>query len=210
MSQVNLLPLSILQGQKYRRSAVAVLLGGVVLLVFIFAFYLLQIQRLSSVEDDISAQELTNAGLQEQINGLQEFEDLKIQAEQTEAVLTLAYQNEVSFSGLLLDMSRIMPSETYLQNYTATITTAVGAQGGGTAAEGTFIGTQSMGGQAIGIDEISLFLTRLEQVKGWVNPWVSSVTSADQSIDAFSFTATVDLSNEVVTKRGQGEVSGGG
>ncbi|MGZ8566037.1 MAG: PilN domain-containing protein [Actinomycetota bacterium] len=210
MSQVNLLPPEILQGQKYRRSAVAVLLGGVVLLVFIFAFYLLQIQRLSSVEDEISAQQLTNAGLLEQIAGLQEYEDLKIQAEQTEAVLASAYENEVSFSALLLDLSRIMPSETYLQNYSATVNTATATTDAGAEPSGEFVGNMSMGGQAIGIDQVSLWLTRLEQVKGWVNPWVSSVTAADETIDAFSFTSTVDLTNEVVTERGQGEVSSGG
>jgi Tfp pilus assembly protein PilN len=209
VSQVNLLPPEILQGQRYRRSTVAVLLAGIVVLALIFAFYLLQVNRLGSVNDEIDAQEQTNAALQGQINELQPFEDLKVQAEQTQAVLDAAYQNEVSFAGLLLDVSRVIPPDAYLQTYTATITTTVGTPQEGDEGAGTFVGTQSMGGQAIGIDTISTWLIGLQEVRGWVNPWVSSVTVADESIDSFSFTSTVDLTNEVVTKRGKGAADGG-
>jgi len=209
VSQVNLLPPEILQGQRYRRSAVVVLLGGVVVIALIFAFYLLQVNSLSSVNDEIEAQQQTNAALQAQIAELQPYEDLKIQAEQTQAVLDAAYQNEVSFSGLLLDVSRIIPSDAYLQTYAATITTTVGTGEGEEAVDSTFVGSQSMGGQAIGVDTISLWLVRLQEIKGWVNPWVSSVTSADEAIDAFRFTSTVDLTSEVVTKRGRGASNGG-
>ena len=202
VSQVNLLPPEILQGQKYRRSAVAVLLGGVVLLVFIFAFYLLQIQRLSSVEDDISAQELTNAGLQEQIDGLQEFEDLKIQAEQTEAVLASAYQNEVSFSGLLLDLSRVMPSEAYLQDYTAAITTTGGAPGEGTAADtGVRRQPSRWAARRSASTRSACSLVRLETGEGLGQPvgLVGDISRSSPSMRSAS-PSTVDLTNEVVTQ----------
>ena len=54
MSQVNLLPHDVQQGQRYRRLTLTVLAGGAVVLALIIAFFLLQVGKLGSVNDDVA------------------------------------------------------------------------------------------------------------------------------------------------------------
>ena len=210
-SQVNLLPPEVLQGQKYRRVTLMVVIAGAVVLALVLAFYLLQAQRLSSVNNQIEAQQTTNNQIQQEIASLQHFQDLKTEAETKQALLNAAYANEVSFSGLLMDLSRVTPSASYLNTLAITITppATAGSTTETTTTATSFVGSMTFGGQAIGFDTISAWLTRLEQVNGWANPWMSTLNKQDTN-DAITFSGSVDLTQDVVTKRGSGGSSGAG
>ena len=52
------------------------------------------------------------------------------------------------------------------------------------------------------IDTLSTFLTRLEQVNGWVNPWMTTV-SRSSDVDGFDYSVSVDLTSQVETERGK-------
>src|SRR5205823_1470476 len=119
MSQVNLLPPDILQGQRYRRLTLTVLAAGAIVLALIVVFFFIQVGRLGAVNDDIAAKEQTNAELQSQIDSLQKYDDLQTQAQQAQTQLDAAYAGEVSFSGMLMDLSRVIPSDAYLDTFTA-------------------------------------------------------------------------------------------
>jgi len=203
MSQVNLLPPEILRGQKSRRTALMVLAAGGVVLALLFGFYLLQVQRLSSVEDDITAQEQTNAQIQAEIAELQKFEDLQVEAQQAEERLASAYVGEVAFSGLLMDVSRIVPSDAFIQSLSLNTTPSQPAEGEADAGA-TFVGTMALSGEALGVDTVSQYLTRIEQVDGWVNPWASAISQVEAAIDSWSYAITVDLTDAVLTPRGAG------
>src|SRR5439155_107433 len=77
----------------------------------------------------------------------------------------------------LMDLSRVIPSDAYLDTFTATITGPPAATTGGTTTTTPLIGTMITGGQAIGFDSLSIWLTRLELVQGWVNPWMPTITA---------------------------------
>jgi Tfp pilus assembly protein PilN len=209
MSQVNLLPPDILQGQRYRRLTLTVLAAGALILGLIIIFFLVQVGRLGSVNDDIAAKEQTNAQLQSQIDSLQKYDDLQVQAQQAQSQLDAAYAGEVSFSGMLMDLSRVIPSDAYLDTFTATVTGPPPAAGGTTTTT-PLIGTMTTGGQAIGFDSLSIWLTRLELVKGWVNPWMPAITANGTVPNAYTFTTSVDLTQDVETPRGRGEVTADG
>ena len=208
MSQVNLLPPDILQGQRYRRLTLTVLAAGALILALIIIFFLLQVGRLGSVNGDIAATEQSNAQLQSQIDSLQKYDDLQVQAQQAQNQLDAAYAGEVSFSGMLMDLSRVIPSDAYLDTFTATITAPPAETTTTTTTQ--LIGTMTTGGQAIGFDSLSIWLTRLELVKGWVNPWMPTITANASVPNAFTFTTSVDLTQDVETPRGRGEVTADG
>jgi Tfp pilus assembly protein PilN len=210
MSQVNLLPPDILQGQRYRRLTLTVLLAGAIILALIVVFFLVQVGRLGSVNSNIEAKKQSNAQLQSQIDSLQKYDDLQVQAQQAQSELDAAYAGEVSFSGMLMDLSRVIPSDAYLDTFTATITGPPAATTGGTTTTTPLIGTMTTGGQAIGFDSLSIWLTRLELVKGWVNPWMPTITANATVPNAFTFTTSVDLTQDVETPRGRGEVTADG
>ena len=200
--RVNLLPPEVLQGLRVKRTTGVILLGGAMVLVLIVAFYFLQVGKLGSVNDQITAQEANNRTIQSDINDLKPYEDLQTQAQKAEASLASAYANETSFSGMLMDLSRVTPPDSYLTSFTVQIS--------GVPADGssTFVGTMQLGGEAIGYDTIATWLTRLEQVTGWVNPWIPSVSLAEPTIDAQTFSASVDLTTDALTARGRGQGAG--
>jgi Tfp pilus assembly protein PilN len=210
MSQVNLLPPDILQGQRYRRLTLTVLLAGAIILALIMVFFLVQVGRLGSVNSDIAAKKQSNAQLQSQIDSLQKYDDLQVQAQQAQSELDAAYAGEVSFSGMLMDLSRVIPSDAYLSTFSATITGPAPATGGSTTTATPLIGTMTTGGEAIGFDSLSIWLTRLELVQGWVNPWMPTIAADTAVPNAYTFTTSVDLTQDVETPRGRGQVTADG
>jgi len=201
VSQVNLLPPEILERQKWRRLTLMVLAGGAVVIGLVFVFYLLQAGTLGGVRDDIDAQRATNEGLRGEIAELQRFEDLQVLAQAKQQLITSAFAGEVSLSGMMMDVSRVIPSDAALNSLAIAITPvspdAVPVEGAP-----TFVGTITTSGEGDGIDTLSTWLTRLEQVEGWVNPWMSSISRRGEGETVFTFSSGVDLTVEVVTERG--------
>jgi Tfp pilus assembly protein PilN len=215
MSQVNLLPPELLARQKTRRLTSLIILGGAAGVLLLLVFWFLQGQKLSDVNEQIAAQNATNAGLQAQIDDLSEFQALQQEATQKQALLAQAYAGEVSFSGLLMDMSRVIPSDAYLTSLTIVLADTSTGTGGaapptGAATTGSLIGTISTEGQAAGIESLANWLTRLESVQGWVNPWMASIIETAAGSRLYDFTSGVDLSSEALTARGQEGSTGGG
>lgn len=210
MSQVNLLPREILQGQKTKRLTLMVVLAGAVVLALIVGFYLLQGTRLSSVNGDIAAQKQQNDQIQTQIDGLQRFEQLQVEAQQKQSLLEAAYAGEVAMSGVLMDLSRVMPSDEYLTAFSVSLQTTAPTDTTGPTTGTTFVGTMSADGEALGFDTLSVWLTRLEQVQGWANPWMSNISALDAPADAYTFSTSIDLTQDALTQRGGAGVVAGG
>lgn len=202
MSQVNLLPPDILAAQRQRRMAGVVALAGVGLIVLILLFYFLQLGRLNGVQDDIVQAEQNNLALQNEINELQEFQVLQTQAQEKQQLLDEVFANEISFSGLLMDVSRVIPGTAALTSMSAATQEPAPSTGGDTLLTGRI----DVAGLALDYDTISAWLLRLESVEGWVNPWVTSI--ADPETGPITYTSGVDLTEAAVTERGQ--QAGGG
>jgi Tfp pilus assembly protein PilN len=209
VSQVNLLPPELRARQKVKQLTTLIIGAGVAVVVLLLAFWFLQSQKLSDVNDDIAAQNLTNSGLQAQIDQLQEFQQLQEQAAAQQALLTTAFTGEVSFSQMLMDVSRTIPSDAYLDAFDAALTVPVAGDVTVTPTT-SFVGAFTASGAADGFESLASWLTRLESVKGWVNPWFSSATETGPNTGLYSFTSGVDLSQDALTARGrEGEPSGG-
>ena len=204
MSQVNLLPPEIRQRAQIRRLTMMVIGAGIVVLVLIGFFYVVQSANLSRVNDDIAAQERKNAGLQSEINGLQEFAALQTEAEAKQALLSTAFANEVSFSGILLDLSRVIPSDAYLTTFSAQVAPPATVDPTVAPVATTsvpLLGTMTAAGEASGADSLASWITRLESVKGWVNPWITTITESVPASDRFTFNSGTDLTSDVLTDR---------
>ena len=197
MSQVNLLPPDILAAQRQRRMAGVVALAGAGVIGLIFVFYVLQLGSLGSVEEDIERAEQNNAGLQRDIQALQPFEEIRSQAQAKQDLLDQVYANEISFSGILMDVSRVIPSEAALTSFSSTSQEPAATTGGSTL----LVGRIDVAGVAIDYDTIASWLMRLERIRGWVNPWVTSI--ADPETGPITYASGVDLTTAVVTERGQ-------
>ena len=105
-----------------------------------------------------------------------------------------------------MDFSRVIPSDAYVDSLAVQIADASAPVDPAAAATGVvtnLIGTITGSGQAVSIDTLSVFLTRLEQVKGWVNPWMSTVEQERRG-QRLRLLLSVDLTDDVVTERGKG------
>lgn len=207
MSQVNLLPPELRERQAIRRTTSLVVAAGLAVLALIGIFYFFQVQRLSQVQTDLEAQQSTNARLESQIASLQQFADLQAELAQKEALVAEVFVNEVSWSSALLDVSRVIPDASYLTNLTgqvaATVVDEVAAPTGGTP-ETTLIGNMTFAGVANQTETIATWITRLEEVQGWVNAWVNSAQEDAPFSRIYTFSNGLDLTQEAATARGQG------
>jgi Tfp pilus assembly protein PilN len=213
VSQVNLLPPELLARHKTRRLATLVVGAGAVLMALLVGFWFLQGQKLSGINDDIAAQNATNAGLQAQIDGLQDAQALQEEAAGKQALLTKAFAGELSFSQLLMDLSKVIPSDAYLSSFDASLVAAV-TTGAATTTDTTgttaFAGSFKVEGAADGFESIASWLTRLESVRGWVNPWLSNASETGSNTGLYTFSSGADLSSDALTDRGrEGATSGG-
>jgi Tfp pilus assembly protein PilN len=197
VSQVNLLPPDILAAQRQRRLAGVVALAGIGVIGLILVFYVLQLGKVSGIRSDIDQQQQTNQGLQTEIQKLGEFEQLRAQAQAKQKLLNDVFANEISFSGLLMDISRVIPSSAALTSMTATSQEPIPSTGGSTLLTGRI----DVAGLALDYDTIASWLTRLERVRGWVNPWVTSI--ADPESGPITYSSGVDLTTAALTPRGR-------
>jgi Tfp pilus assembly protein PilN len=206
VSQVNLLPPELRQRQVLRRRTTAVIFGGLAVLALVGVFYFLQMQALAGAQDDLAAQNDTNAQLQGQISELQPFADLQAELATKQALVDTLYLNEVSWSSALLDVSRVIPDLSYLTNMAGTVT--AGTPGAVPPVEGasdtTLIGTMTFQGVAQQTETIATWLTRLEQIQGWVNPWVTTAAEDAPFSDVYTFSSGLDLTLAAATDRGRG------
>jgi Tfp pilus assembly protein PilN len=209
VSQVNLIPPELRQRQVIRRQTTAIALVGVGILVLIGVFYFFQSVRLSSAKDALAAQEAQNATLQSQIAELQPFADLQQTLDAKGNLVDTLFLHEVSWSGVLLDVSRMIPDTSYLTNLTGAVAVPTGTQVGVPlpvpgAVDTGIIGTMTFSGVAKETETISTWLTRLEQVKGWVNPWVNTAQEQGAFTRIYQFDGGLDLTADAATERGRG------
>jgi len=208
VSQVNLLPSELRERQAIRRTTSLVVAAGLAVLALIGIFYVFQVQRLSQVQSDLEAQQSRNAQLGTRIASLQEFADLQAELASKEALVGEIFVNEVSWSSALLDVSRVIPDASYLTNLTGQITpTVVGevaTEPTGGKPETTLIGNMTFAGVANQTETIATWITRLEEVQGWVNAWVNSAQEDAPFSRIYTFSNGLDLTQEAATARGQG------
>lgn len=220
--RINLLPPEIYERQRIRRRTAAVVAVGLIVLAALGAFYFLQVLRLNEVEDDIAAQEAENAQLRAQIAELQEIDALQQEIEATRTVLNSLLADRILWSGVLRDVSLVIPGQAWLSGLNGqvgapgttgtTVTTPATTPAPGQAAQpGALIGQISFDGFAFTHRDVALWLSRLEDVRGFVNPWLSNSSKTEIGTqEAVQFNSSVDLSEQALARRRGGQGGGGG
>jgi len=198
--RINLLPPEIKERQRARQRVVVVFLVGLIVLGALGLFYFLQIVRLGQVERDLAEQQATNGALQQDIGELRQFDELEQEVQTNVTLLTDLLQDEVLWSGVLRDISLVIPGTTWLTNLTGTSTAAVEGEAGASGTPTGLAGQITLGGMAFDHRSVALWLTRLEDVSGFANPWLSSSTKTlIGEREVVQFASSVDLSADVLS-----------
>ena len=207
MTQVNLLPPEILQQAVIRRNTFLVGAVGVLLIGLMVLLYLMQSGNLGKVNDDIAAQEATNASLQAQADTLAPFAQLHAQADAKGLVLKQVYANEVSMSSLMQDISDVMPADGYVTSMavttTAPDTVVPAAPTPGIPAAPTFVGDVSFAGNVYRLETFPVWLDRIGSIRGFENAFVDSYTESAAGSLLYQFQSGANLSQDALTDRGK-------
>lgn len=205
--RINLLPSEIRERQVARRRTIAAGVVGLLIIAAVGGFFFLQQVRLSSVQDELAQQQAVNAQLQQDINELQRFADLEAELLATRGLLAELLQNQVLWSGVLRDISLVIPGTAWLTALQGTITAEPVATEGAPPAtpEGAagLVGQITFTGNALDHPTVALWLARLEDVRGFVNPWLSSSQKTEiGTTEVVEFNSSVDLSEDAITPPG--------
>jgi Tfp pilus assembly protein PilN len=199
--RINLLPPEIRERQRSRRRTLAVVAIGLVILLLLGGFYVLQLLRLSDLRSDLEAQEARNNELRAQIAELQEVAALQQQLADSRELLADVLANQVYWSGILRDISLVIPGEAWLNGLTGTLITAETADAQLQAVG--LVGSITFTGFAFDHRDVALWLSRLEDVRGFINPWLATSTkSVIGTTPVVNFTSSVDLSEDALARRG--------
>jgi Tfp pilus assembly protein PilN len=206
MSQVNLLPVEVRQRVHSRRVTAAVVASAALVIGLLLFVFSLQNSRVSDTERQLEAQQAANNRLQTQIDALRRFTEIKQQVADRQALLAQVTQGQIAWSGVLKDISSVMPGQMWLTSLNATESGATSTPQGGTeAVSGSgVVATIQFVGTGFNHRTVALWLTRLEQVKGWANSWVTSSAKGQSPAgqEFVTFSGSVDVTTEAISNRG--------
>ena len=202
MTQVNLLPLEVQQRRRTRRQTTMVTSAVAGVIGFLILIFILQSARLAAANRQLQEQQAANGRLQTEINGLTRFEQLKQAVTEKEGLLANVLRGEILWSGVLREISLVIPRDMWLTSLsgqmqassTSSTATTPGAEG--------LVGTIQFQGEAFAHTTVADWLTRLESVEGWLNPWISTSSRAGTGTQV-SFSSSVDLSVAATRDGGQ-------
>jgi cell division protein FtsB len=230
MTQVNLLPSDVKDRQRTRRLTAGVIMAVAAVVALLAFVFVLQAARLSDATQKLETQQAKNADLSGKIAQLSEFADLKAQVSAAEARSATALDGEVLWSGVLRDVSMVIPDEVWLSGMVGTLTpssastvrtpapatpsTGATPSAGSTPAPATrapatapgttLIGTIQFQGSADDHPSVAQWLTRVEQVTGWANPWITNSTEIDQNgVTTIQWSGSIDLTVEASVQGGK-------
>lgn len=199
--RVNLLPPEIRQRQQARRRTGAVVAVGLIVLLAVGAIYVLLLLRVDSLRRDLEDQQAQNTQLQAQIAELQRVDELQRELDAGRQLLAGLLSDQVLWSGVLRDVSLVIPGQAWLTGVTGTTEERV--EGEAPTGEPGLAGQISFNGFAFEHRDVALWLARLEDVRGFVNPWLSSsAKTLLGTTEVVQFTNTVDLSEDALARTG--------
>jgi Tfp pilus assembly protein PilN len=206
MTQVNLLPSEVQERTRVRRQTLFVASAAAAVVGLLVLVFVVQLARLTKANDELAAQQQTNTELGGQIADLQQFADLQQKVADKEALVASTLNGRILWSGVLRDVSLVIPGDMWLTNLTGSLdTTALAVPGGTSQAGGTtvapaLIGSVQFQGTSFSRPVLAKWLTRLEEVEGWVNPWISSSSRASNESVEITFSGSVDLTVDATEK----------
>jgi Tfp pilus assembly protein PilN len=203
MTQVNLLPLEVQQRRKTRRQTTMVTSAVAGVMGFLMLIFILQSARLAAANRELQEQQAANGRLQTEINGLTRFEQLKQAVTEKEGLLGNVLRGEILWSGVLRDISLVIPRDMWLTSLTGQMQASSTSSASSVPVGGEgLVGTIQFQGQAFAHTTVADWLTRLESVEGWLNPWITTSSRAGTGTQV-SFSSSVDLSVAATRDGGQ-------
>jgi hypothetical protein len=225
---IDLLPRQLVERRLVRRQRTGIGAGFLVLLALLGIWYVLETQELHHAQDAADQERATATGLRAQRAQLQPLADLETQIAAAEQLRATVYRDEIRFSGVMRDISAIVPEDVWLTTMAVAFketgaasttggTATTAPTGGGTPATtpgspgaGSPVASITFAGAGLEHVDVGGFLRALARgpKKGgqpvYLNPYFTTSQKDDEEGKAtVTFSATVDLSSAAYSGRYQ-------
>lgn len=201
--RINLLPPEIAARRKARQAWAATGVAGVVLLAALGGFYFLQTMRLADEQEKLEQQEQINADLQRRAAQLAQFEQLQQELANRLGLLDQLTAREVRWSGVLADISLVIPNNVWLNGFTGSLTAGDQPQAAAQPGVPAVIGDVQMAGSTFEHIDVAQWLARLAGVDRFLFPYISLSSRGELfGVDIVNFNSSVQL-NELALRKNQ-------
>lgn len=202
--RINLLPPELAERRRERQITTTIVAAGVALVVLLGLVYAAELVRLNGQKHTLQTQQATNATLQGQVAQLSQFQQLEGQLQSRSSLLTNLTQDEVRWSVVLADISLVIPSDTWLTNFTAS-ENATGTQAAQGTTGSTPLGSIQLTGITFSHLDVAKWLTRLAGVDAFTNAYLSlSTKSTIGPTPVVNFNSSVNLSDPALRRNQPG------
>jgi Fimbrial assembly protein (PilN) len=233
--RIDLLPRQLVEQRVLRRQRTGVGAGFLVLLALLGLWYVLESRQLGRTQDQADQERAVATGLRDQRAKLQPLATLESQIAAADQLKASVYKQEIRFSGVMRDISAIVPDDVWLTSMsvsfkeagngsaTPATSSSTNASGGTAAATvtpgspgaGSPVASITFAGSGLGHVDVGGFLRALARgpekdgQQLYLNPYFTSSTKAAAGgQQTVTFSATVDLSSAAYSGRFQPAGSG--
>lgn len=201
MKRINLLPQEVVVRRRQRRQTAGLAAIAVVFVLLLALVWFLRQGQLSAWEDRRAEAEARVQTLQAQVTQLQEFALLDQTVKQKEATLAASMAGDVAWSRLLIELSMIIPGDSWLTSFNGSAGAETQAAQPGVAAS---TGTLTFAAITFDFPGVAKWITRLQEMESLQNIWVSSAAKSEIGTrEVVNFSSTADLTDKALSGRYQ-------
>jgi Tfp pilus assembly protein PilN len=131
--RIDLLPRKLVEERLVRRQRTGIGAGFLVLLAALGVWYVLETQQLSDAQAAADQERATATNLRAQRAQLQPLANLETQIDAADRLRATVYRNEIRFSGVMRDISAIVPDDVWLTSMAVAFNNTESASAPGTA-----------------------------------------------------------------------------
>jgi Tfp pilus assembly protein PilN len=204
MKRINLLPPEIAKQRRVRQQTGLLVIGFAALIVILIGVWFLQHQQLTKEQDNLASAEARVATLQTKVNALQQFAQLDTTVKQKEQTLATAMTGDVAWSRLLIELSMMIPGDSWITSFSGTAAPPTPQRGAAAAQAATKLGNVNFSAVTFDFPGVAKWLTRMSELKSLQTIWVpSAAKGAIGSRQVINYSSTADLSKDAASNRYQ-------
>jgi hypothetical protein len=221
LPRVNLLPNEIKEHRQVLRQRGGIAVAFVVVLALFGLWYVRESQRLTEARQEADRERAVAAGLRARKAELQPYAALGSQIAAAEQLRAKVYAREIRFSGIMQDISAIIPSDVWLTQMSvalketgspgAAANAGAGALTAGSPGAGSPVASITFSGAGLGHVDVGSFVRALASgpkkhgSRVYLNPYftASQKDAKEGGKNTVTFNATVDLSQAAFSGRFQ-------
>lgn len=203
MKRINLLPREVAERRKARQQVVLLVVLGLVWLLVLSAVWFVRQGQLREEEERLSTAQAEAQALQVEIDALQEFADLDRTVREKEEALATAMLNDIHWSRILIELSMIIPGDSWITSFQGTAAEP-SEPTPGTGAGGPKFGSVNFSAITFEFPGVAAWITRLQEMDSLQSVWVPSATRGTIGTrEVVNFSSSADLSGDSLSERHQ-------